>query len=206
MIEDTIDMLIDTYCPEDKHYEYWDLKELNNALYGIFAVRAEGIEEIAGIEALREKLRESVLEAYQKKEEEVGPELLRYIERIIMLQVVDNQWKDHLLAMDHLKEGIGLRGYGQKDPLVEYKREAYEMFAEMTERIKSEVLTRVFKVQVRSEEEAEKISRKSRRPVVYNRGNGESQRPVKKSKKIGRNEPCPCGSGKKYKKCCGVNV
>ncbi len=206
MIEDTIDMLIDTYCPEDKHHEYWDLKELNNALYGIFAVRAEGIDEIAGIEALREKLRESVLEAYQKKEEEVGPELLRYIERIIMLQVVDNQWKDHLLAMDHLKEGIGLRGYGQKDPLVEYKREAYEMFAEMTERIKSEVLTRVFKVQVRSEEEAEKISRKSRRPVVYNRGNGESQRPVKKSKKIGRNEPCPCGSGKKYKKCCGVNV
>lgn len=206
MIDDTIDILLDTYCPEDKHQEYWDLKELNNALYGIFGVRAEDIEDIIGIEALREKIREDIVKAYEKKEEEIGTELLRYIERIIMLQVVDNQWKDHLLAMDHLKEGIGLRGYGQKDPLVEYKREAYEMFAQMTERIKSEVLTRVFKVQIRSEDEAEKISQKRKRPVVYNRGNGEPQRPVKKSKKIGRNEPCPCGSGKKYKKCCGVNA
>ncbi|NOY64797.1 MAG: preprotein translocase subunit SecA [Nitrospirae bacterium] len=206
MIDDTIDILLDTYCPEDKHQEYWDLKELNDAIYGIFGVRAEDIEDIIGIEALREKIREDIVKAYEKKEEEIGAELLRYIERIIMLQVVDNQWKDHLLAMDHLKEGIGLRGYGQKDPLVEYKREAYEMFAQMTERIKSEVLTRVFKVQIRSEDEAEKISQKRKRPVVYNRGNGEPQRPVKKSKKIGRNEPCPCGSGKKYKKCCGVNA
>jgi preprotein translocase subunit SecA len=206
MIDDTIDILLDTYCPEDKHQEYWDIKELNNALYGIFGVRAEDIEDIVGIEALREKIREAIIKAYEKKEEEIGTELLRYIERIIMLQVVDNQWKDHLLAMDHLKEGIGLRGYGQKDPLVEYKREAYEMFAQMTERIKSEVLTRVFKVQIRSEDEAEKISQKRKRPVVYNRGNGEPQRPVKKSKKVGRNEPCPCGSGKKYKKCCGVNA
>ena len=206
MIDDTIDILLDTYCPEDKHQEYWDIKELNNALYGIFGIRAEDIEDIIGIEALREKIREDIIKAYERKEEEIGAELLRYIERIIMLQVVDNQWKDHLLAMDHLKEGIGLRGYGQKDPFVEKQQAAYEMFAQMTERIKSEVLTRVFKVQIRSEDEAEKISQKRKRPVVYNRGNGEPQRPVKKSKKIGRNEPCPCGSGKKYKKCCGVNA
>ncbi len=207
MIEDVVDALVYEYCPEDQHPEYWEYEELSNNLYGIFGVKIEGLEEFKGQEALKEEIIKRLKEFYEEKEKEIGSDLMRYLERIITLQVVDNQWKDHLLAMDHLKEGIGLRGYGQKDPLVEYKREAYDMFMEMSERIKQETLTRIFKVQIKTEDEAEKISRKQERQLVYNRGNGqEPKKPVKKKKKVGRNEPCPCGSGKKYKKCCGINA
>jgi preprotein translocase subunit SecA len=207
LIEEIVDSLLVIYCPEDRHSEYWDIKELNNSIYGIFGLKSEKVSEISGIEAVREVLVGEVKEYYENKEQEIGSDLMRYLEKIITLQVVDNQWKDHLLAMDYLKEGIGLRGYGQKDPLVEYKREAFDMFSEMTERIRTEVLTRLYRVQVRSEEEASKVSQQHQLNVVYNRGDdGEVQRPVKRSKKVGRNEPCPCGSGKKYKKCCGVNA
>ena len=206
LIEEIVDSLLVMYCPEDRHAEYWDIKELNNSIYGIFGLKPEKASEISGIEALRETIIGELKEYYDNKEQEIGSDLMRYLEKIIMLQVVDNQWKDHLLAMDYLKEGIGLRGYGQKDPLVEYKREAFDMFSDMTDRIKTEVLTRLYRVQVRSEEEASRVSQQHQLTLVYNRGNGEAQRPVKKSKKVGRNEPCPCGSGKKYKKCCGVNA
>ncbi len=207
LIEETVDSLLALYCPEDRHPEYWDINELNNSLYGLFGVRSETASEIQGIEALRQAVTGELKDYYAKKEQEIGSDLMRYLEKIIMLQVVDNQWKDHLLAMDYLKEGIGLRGYGQKDPLVEYKREAFDMFTEMTERIRTEALTRLYRVQVRSEEEASRVSRQQQMRLVYNRGNGaESQQPVKRSKKVGRNEPCPCGSGRKYKKCCGVNA
>jgi len=206
LIEETVDSLLAIYCPEDRHPEYWDIKELNNSIYGIFGLKSEKVSDISGIEALREAIVGELKEYYESKEQEIGSDLMRYLEKIIMLQVVDNQWKDHLLAMDYLKEGIGLRGYGQKDPLVEYKREAFDMFSEMTDRIRAEVLTRLYRVQVRSEEEASRVSQQHQLRLVYNRGNGEAQRPVKKSKKVGRNEPCPCGSGRKYKKCCGVNA
>lgn len=207
LIEEIVDSLLVMYCPEDRHAEYWDIKELNNSIYGIFGLKSEKLSGISGIEALRETLIGEVKGFYENKEQEIGSDLMRYLEKIITLQVVDNQWKDHLLAMDYLKEGIGLRGYGQKDPLVEYKREAFDMFSEMTERIRTEVLTRLYRVQVRSEEEASKVSQQHQLSLVYNRGSdGEAQRPVKRSKKVGRNEPCPCGSGRKYKKCCGVNA
>jgi preprotein translocase subunit SecA len=124
---------------------------------------------------------------------------------MVMLQVVDTQWKDHLLGMDHLKEGIGLRGYGQRDPLTEYKKEAFEVFSDLGDRISRETLTRLFKIQVREDREIKRVSRSQR--LIFNRGEGgEVQKPVQKAKKVGRNEPCPCGSGKKYKKCCGANV
>jgi preprotein translocase subunit SecA len=206
MLEDVIDELLYRYCPEDRYPEQWDIKELNNSIYGIFGVKLEGLEDFKGIEALREKIISDLKEYYTNKESEIGEELMRYLEKVITLQVVDNQWKDHLLAMDHLKEGIGLRGYGQRDPLVEYKREAFEMFADMTERIKREVLTRVYRIQIRSEEEAERVSRHRQTRLSYNRGDGGNRTPVRKTGKIGRNAPCPCGSGKKYKKCCGVNA
>ncbi|MEC4686596.1 MAG: preprotein translocase subunit SecA [Nitrospirota bacterium] len=207
LIEEIVDSLLDMYCPEDRHAEYWDIKELNNSIYGIFGLKSEKASEISGIEALRETIIGELKEYYENKEKEIGSDLMRYLEKIITLQVVDNQWKDHLLAMDYLKEGIGLRGYGQKDPLVEYKREAFDMFSDMTERIRTEVLTRLYRVQVRSEEDASRVSQQHQLSLVYNRGNGgEAQRPVRKSKKVGRNEPCPCGSGRKYKKCCGVNA
>jgi preprotein translocase subunit SecA len=130
---------------------------------------------------------------------------MRYLEKVIMLQVIDTQWKDHLLGMDHLKEGIGLRGYGQKDPLVEYKKEAFDVFAEMTSRISTEVVSRLFKIQVQQKETIKKEPQKQMR-VNYNRGEGSAAQTVRREKKIGRNDPCPCGSGKKYKKCCGVNA
>jgi preprotein translocase subunit SecA len=130
--------------------------------------------------------------------------MMRYLEMMMVLLVVDSQWKDHLLAMDHLKEGIGLRVYGQRDPLVEYKKEAFDMFSEMSGRISFEIITRLFKIQVQRSQEAE-IERTRRINLNYNRGDGSAAQPVTKGKKVGRNDPCPCGSGKKYKKCCGVN-
>ncbi len=207
MLEDVVTDLVMLHCPEDRHAEYWEMDELKSSIFGLFGIKPQRIDGIQGVDALREELINEIKEFYNEKEKEAGTEVMRYLEKIVMLQVVDTQWKDHLLAMDHLKEGIGLRGYGQKDPLVEYKREAFEVFAEMTERIKREILTRLFRIQVRTEEEAEKLSERRRTPLILNRGSGtETSKPVKKVKKVGRNEPCPCGSGKKYKKCCGLNA
>ena len=128
---------------------------------------------------------------------------MRYLEKMILLQIIDAQWKDHLLNIDHLKEGIGLRGYAQKDPLVEYKKEAFELFAEMSDRLKSEALMRLFKIQVVHEDAEVKIKKEQQR-MVYNRSEGGdgSKQSTPREQKVGRNAPCPCGSGKKYKKCC----
>lgn len=204
IIDDTIDELLEIYCPESKYHEEWDIKGLKDSLFGIFAVSIENFTN--DVNSLREFLSETIKSAYEKKEREIGNEMMRYLEKVIFLQVLDAQWKDHLLAMDHLKEGIGLRGYGQRDPLTEYKKEAFEIFAGMTDRISMDTITRLFKIQVRSEDE--KITRRPvQRQVRYNRGEeAEQNQPVIKGKKIGRNDPCPCGSGKKYKKCCGVNA
>ncbi|MEK7864887.1 MAG: preprotein translocase subunit SecA [Nitrospirota bacterium] len=203
MTEETVDELLDVYCPEEKHPEEWDLKGLHDAVFGTFSLTYSSTSK--SLEEIRSSLMSAVKEAYEKKEAEIGNEMMRYIEKTIMLQVVDTQWKDHLLAMDHLKEGIGLRGYGQRDPLTEYKKEAFDVFAEMTDRISIEVLNRVFKIQVKKEEDIKEIHR--RQQLIYNKSEtGEMQQPVQKGKKTGRNEPCTCGSGKKYKKCCGVNA
>jgi preprotein translocase subunit SecA len=205
IIEDNIDELLFIYCPEDKHREEWDLKGLKEGFYGIFGSAPSDVDDITGIDGLRGELFRQATDFYDLKEKEVSSEIMRQIEKYIMLQIVDNQWKDHLLAMDHLKEGIGLRGYGQRDPLVEYKKEAFDMFADMTNRINTEILTRVFRVQIKSEEQVP-VSLPKQQRLVYNKSNGEARQPVRKSEKVGRNDPCPCGSGKKYKKCCGVNA
>jgi len=206
IIEAGIDELMFIYCPEDRYREEWDIKGLREAYYGLFGFVPEGVGETEGIDALREQLRKSAVDYYEAKEREFSAELMRRVEKMIMLQVVDNQWKDHLLAMDHLKEGIGLRGYGQRDPLVEYKREAYDMFADMTERINTEILTRLFRIQIRPDESIPLSVMPREQELVYNSGDSPERQPVKKGKKIGRNAPCPCGSGKKYKKCCGANA
>jgi len=206
MIEDTLNELFALYCPSESHPEEWDMKGLRDALYSIFSFN----EEITPGETLKEDLLNRILKLYEKKEEEVGSEFMRYLEKVFLLNVVDSQWKDHLLAMDHLKEGIGLRGYGQRDPLVEYKKEAFQMFGELQERINRETLTRLFKIQIKKEEE--RVQSPLRQVPVfaserlsYNKNDGGPREPVH-VKKIGRNDPCPCGSGKKYKKCCGVNA
>jgi preprotein translocase subunit SecA len=202
MIEDTVDELLFIYCPEEKHSEEWDIKGLTDALFGIFSLT---IEQIPSDQPIRDFLISEIRSLYEAKERDIGSEVMRYLEKMILLQIVDAQWKDHLLGMDHLKEGIGLRGYGQRDPLVEYKKEAFEVFADMTGRIATETLSRLFKVQFREEKTINRTSEKQK--LLYNRGDSaESMRPITRGKKTGRNEPCPCGSGRKYKKCCGVNA
>lgn len=206
MVEDSVDELLSIYCPEEKHPEEWNLKGLHDSVYGIFSINLSvPPENLRSFVEAKESLTSDIKNAYEKREAEIGSDMMRYIEKMVMLQVVDTQWKDHLLGMDHLKEGIGLRGYGQRDPLTEYKKEAFEVFAEMTDRISIEVLSRLFKIQVKKEEDIKEMPKKQR--LNYNRGSSpEGQQPVHKGRKIGRNEPCPCGSGKKYKKCCGVNA
>jgi preprotein translocase subunit SecA len=207
MIENALDDLLAIHCPEDKHPEEWDLKSLRDGLYGQFSIYPD--IELSDFEDLRTRLQAKINTAYSNKEQEIGTETFRYLERMIMLQVLDTQWKDHLLSMDHLKEGVGLRGYGQRDPLVEYKREAFDIFADLSDRVSSEVIARLMKVQIAREDRVEKkfVPKPSR--MTYGRGSGDgSAKPqtVVKDKKIGRNDPCVCGSGKKYKKCCGINA
>ncbi|MFZ6016612.1 MAG: preprotein translocase subunit SecA [Nitrospirota bacterium] len=204
MIDESIDEVLSIYCPEEKHIEEWDMEGLRGAIYGIFSI-VPSVTPL-NLNSLRETLISEIKNAYEKKESEISSEMMRYLEKVVLLQIVDTQWKDHLLAMDHLKEGIGLRGYGQRDPLVEYKKEAFDMFAEMTGRISTEVLSRLFKIQVQKQEATMREPVKQMR-FNYNRGEGTSVvQTVRRGKKVGRNEPCPCGSGKKYKKCCGVNA
>jgi preprotein translocase subunit SecA len=210
MAENILDDILATYCPDNKHPEEWDTKGLRDALYGQFGIYPD-VKEITNFEDLRDKLFDEIKQTYESKEQEIGSEALRYLEKMITLQVLDTQWKDHLLSMDHLKEGVGLRGYGQRDPLVEYKKEAFEIFADLSNRVASEVVARLMKIQIAREETVEKkfVPRPTR--MIYGRGDvgvGESAKPqtVVKDRKIGRNEPCICGSGKKYKKCCGINA
>ncbi len=204
MVDDEVDSLLSVFCPENVSPEEWDYKGLKDSLYGTFSINFKPDPSLTGNE-LSDRIGTAVKEKYESKEKEAGPELMRYMEKMILLQVIDTQWKDHLLGIDHIKEGIGLRGYAQKDPLVEYKKEAFDLFADMSQRISSEVLMRLFRMQVKHEGEAEIKEQPRPEQLVYNRGDGEGARqPVHKDKKVGRNDPCPCGSGKKYKKCCGA--
>ncbi len=206
MSENTLDYILTNYCGEDKHPEEWDIKGLRDAIYGQFGVYPE--IDVAPVEELLNKLLDEIHRAYEIKEQEIGSETFRYLEKMILLQVVDMQWKDHLLSMDHLKEGVGLRGYGQRDPLVEYKKEAFEIFADLSDRVAAEVVARLMKVQMAREEHVQERFTPRQSKLSYGRGEGQAAKPqtVVKDKKIGRNDPCVCGSGKKYKKCCGVNA
>jgi preprotein translocase subunit SecA len=219
MVADVIDGLVDTFCPEEAYAEEWDFAGLGEALTGQFGVdltQAAGADgapvKDLGRDALREELRERALEVYKRKEAELSSELVRYLEKMMLLQVIDHHWKEHLLGMDHLRDGIGLRGYGQKDPLIEYKREGYDMFAAMMGRIKSDSLERLFKVQAVRTDPTQTTAppppvRQPAAPkLTLNRGEEPvSAKTVQREQdKVGRNDPCPCGSGKKYKKCHGA--
>ena len=203
MAEDVTDDLVNMFCPEDKYHEEWDMDGLGDSVFGTFGFHYGQVPEDSDV---RDFIVSEAARHFEEKELDVGDEFMRYLEKMVMLQVVDAQWKDHLLGMDHLKEGIGLRGYGQRDPLIEYKKEAYELFGDLTARISTESVSRLFKVQVRQESEIKKVQKPQR--ISYNTGEGAAPAgPTKREgKKIGRNDPCPCGSGKKYKKCHGRNV
>jgi preprotein translocase subunit SecA len=212
VIRDMVDDLLDAVvaeCTSDKTYaEDWDLEKLNAELYRLFGLNAnltaESLEDTSQ-EDLLEDLSERVRGRYEAREKEFGETVVRDLEGYILLQTVDSLWKDHLLNMDHLKEGIGLRGYGQKDPLVEYKREAHGVFEDMIERVKEETVRLLFHIQIQREEEVQQLRREQEeQPMFFGGAEGASApKAVRKDKKVGRNDPCPCGSGKKYKKCCG---
>ncbi len=204
MIEDIIDDMLGLYADEKVYPEEWDLKALldygKSVLVSDLSLKEEDLAELER-EEIRDLLREETIKAYDKREEELGPEVMRSLERIVLLRTVDSKWMQHIDAMDDLKQGIGLRAYGQRNPLVEYKFEGYEMFQNMIKSIREEVVKLIFRVQIVSklEQKAVAVSQEAAQA-----GEGEQKKkPVKKEKKIGRNAPCPCGSGKKYKKCCG---
>ncbi len=244
--------LMDQFAPIKVHPEDWALKALKDAIFTRFGVDvlAEGLKpETLNRQELGDAIFDKLKERYDAKEKLIGPDAMRYHERMIMLSVLDSQWKDHLLGMDHLKEGIGLRGYGQHDPLVEYKRESFDMFEAMMQRFQEEAVRYLYLMQILErpseggaagpeadlavpriggdgdgngrrpprgvatsvDEIEEAFQRKKRRELEQARmaGSGDLQpvqQVVRGSAKIGRNDPCPCGSGKKYKKCCGTNA
>jgi preprotein translocase subunit SecA len=207
MMEEVSASLVETFCEQGKHSEEWDYDGLADAVNKHFGVHldSERLKSIEDLSELKDALYATLREAYEKKEQQVGTEFLRWLEKRVILDMIDTLWKEHLLNMDHLKEGIGLRGYAQQDPLVEYKKEGFEMFMEMVDRIKMDTLERLSKVQVVQQEAVAHETRRRPQKIVMNRGEGdEPKTPVKSEKKIGRNDPCPCGSGKKYKKCHGA--
>jgi len=214
-IDRVIDWLVETFCPKDQQADEWNVKGLQAEIWGRFGVdlRQQQLTlDPKRLDVLREELRDLVFKRYAEREQVWGSDRMRIHERMILLQVVDAQWKDNLLAMDHLKEGIGLRGYGQRDPLVEYKRESYEMFEALMDRIEDETLRYLFLMRTPDEEEAaiREYQRRKRREQQEMRmmGAGAAEKPqqVIRREKVGRNDPCPCGSGKKYKKCHGAGA
>ncbi|ATZ72809.1 preprotein translocase subunit SecA [Idiomarina sp. X4] len=223
--EDVVNAVIDEYVPPQSLAELWDLKSLEERLRADFQVELplqQWLEEEEHFheEVLRERILEELVKTYQEKEELVGPEVLRRFEKSIMLQSLDQHWKEHLAAMDHLRQGIHLRGYAQKNPKQEYKREAFELFSEMLENLKLDVVTILSRVKVRAQEDVDAVDEQRKaadsaprefkheqtKPATQGeqpRQQGQSQQPARNEQKVGRNEPCPCGSGKKYKHCHG---
>jgi len=209
--DELIGDLVINYLPEkiESDTEYADLNDAVKRIYNIDFELNGNVKEIGDHEQLTEFLQEKTKEFYEQKESEIGAEILRQVERYIMLQTLDYLWKDHLLSMDHLREGIGLRSYAQKDPLYEYKKEGFDMFSSIVERFNEEVCEKLFKVQPVSDMEMTRLEEKRKKDedkMIISRGEDQGEevkQPVRRGKKIGRNDPCPCGSGKKYKKCHG---
>src|SRR5580693_5893570 len=226
--------LVETYCPREQHPDQWNVTQFSNEILNQFGFdpKAVGMDfATLNHETAGEMLIEKVRARYEEKEALFGAQTLRWLERHILLDVVDGQWKDHLLTLDHLKEGIGLRGYGQKDPLVEFKKEAFILFDELMNRIDTEAVRFLFLVRPAeqpaaasaqpapsaqkppvprglsqfSPEEIERKQRRQEQQMHFQTGNTpvEPPKPVRAGAKVGRNDPCPCGSGKKYKKCHG---
>jgi preprotein translocase subunit SecA len=249
LAEEILDAAVETYAPREADLEQWDLEALQRDVNRVFAVETTDLDFTdQTADEIRDALWARIVKSYEEKEALVGREIIQRVERDIMLQVVDAQWKDHLYSLDHLKEGIGLRGYGQRDPLVEYKKESFSMFQDMKERVDEEIVRYLWWLRpvIREEGEAPappappKRPEPRRSPLILNSPSTETPSPFTASRpapapapgmpsgarnqqpprvggddadlktvrrdepKIGRNDPCPCGSGKKYKKCHGA--
>jgi preprotein translocase subunit SecA len=252
LAEDLLDSLMETYAPRTADFEAWDLDALKREVARIFSVDVLSMNFAdRTADEIRDALWVAVKASYDLKEKLVGPDVLRRIERDFMLHTVDTQWKDHLYSLDHLKEGIGLRGYGQRDPLVEYKRESFQMFQAMKDRVDEETVRTLWSMRLVAQEGTDAGAsipaprrampkpppRFSRPPLIFNNPSeavpvfagagastqappspGRQPQPVRvggddvvktvrrDEPKVGRNDPCPCGSGKKYKKCHGAGA
>jgi preprotein translocase subunit SecA len=253
--EDVARELVNTYCPRDQHPDQWNTTQFLAEVISQFGVdvKAAGADPtVLAHEQLGDATAEGVVKRYEEKEQQFGADLMRWLERRIILDVVDSQWKDHLLSLDHLKEGIGLRGYAQKDPIVEFKKEAFVLFEDMMARIDNETVRYLYHIQIQQGEQpgqavqprpepprpqrssaqaavasaaarasesvpqrlpdvARQLDRKQQRQqkdLQYQTGAAQAEppKPVRAAAKVGRNDPCPCGSGKKYKKCHGTNA
>ncbi len=208
MIEDMLDSIIEDNTAEKTYAEDWNLEAINVEMPRIFGLQpnltVQSLEDMDR-DALREELLERIQQRYEAREKEFGEPIMRDLENYILLQTVDALWKDHLLNMDYLKEGIGLRSYGQQDPLVAYKREGHEMFQQMIDRVKEETLQKLFHIQIQREDQVQEMrAEQEDQPMFYGPAEAPAKRQaVRKDAKVGRNDPCPCGSGKKYKKCHG---
>ncbi|MBW1741865.1 MAG: preprotein translocase subunit SecA [Deltaproteobacteria bacterium] len=207
MIRELSERMAESFADEKILPEEWDWDGLKETVYLQFGFSLKlDRDTMDGLtrDGLAELMFESATKIYEEKETIFGSPQLRQLEQMIVLQVVDNLWKEHLLAMDHLKEGIGLRGYAQQDPLVVYKQEGFAMFKEMVGRIKEETVRFLFRVQIAKPEEIAAKEKAEQDKLVFSHGDEGGKKPVRRSKeKVGRNQPCPCGSGRKYKKCCG---
>jgi len=214
MLDETIGDIVSTYAIDKVPGHQWDWEGIAETLHKAFAIEVDFPDQtIARLtpDNFRKVLKDQAMELFNAKLGQFGDELMDHLINVIMLQTIDQQWKDHLLSIDHLKEGIGLRGYGQKDPKQEYKKEAFNLFMAMILRIRAEVVEKIFWVQLSREEndleeEVERLEeeqQKKRHKLSFNMSPDEALKPAKSAKTAGRNDPCPCGSGKKYKKCCG---
>ena len=219
--KDVVEDTISQYIPVQSLEEQWDVEGLEQRLREDFLVDlplAQLLKEDESLheENLREKIQETVEQAYQQKEQQVGSDVLRQFEKAVMLQTLDGLWKDHLAAMDHLRQGIHLRGYAQKNPKQEFKRESFDLFQDLLQSLKTDVVVLLSKIQVQAPEDVDAIEEQRREAasVEHNyehpNANGEAEQEaqpqqamIRETEKVGRNEPCPCGSGKKYKQCHG---
>ncbi len=218
MTADLVDLVVDEFANDRLASEDWDWQGFDERMMDLFQINLDWTDaDRSGMdrEGFRERIDGLVKEHYREQEAHNGSDVQRHMERVILLQMVDTHWKDHLLSMDHLKQGIGLRGYGQKNPLDEYKKEGYNLFLNMVETVKQQTVSTLMRVKVvheddveRLEEERRERERREMEQVQLNKGAAGEDAPEAKpekreGEKIGRNAPCPCGSGKKYKKCCG---
>jgi len=209
MLDETVEDIVAAHAVEKMAAFDWDWEAIGEVLLKNFNLQLDLSQDVLGRvnpDNFRDMLKEQVHGIFNAKAEAMGDELIDHLIKVVMLQAIDTHWKDHLLNIDHLKEGIGLRGYGQRDPKQEYKKEAYNLFMEMIIRIREEVVERMFWVHVESTDEIELIEEEQRsQKLIFNLNSAdeEAKQPAKSQKASGRNQTCPCGSGKKYKKCCG---
>jgi preprotein translocase subunit SecA len=207
MMDETVEDLVEIYAIDKVAAREWDWHGIGESVYLSFGfhldIPPETMERLNPAN-FRGLLQEKVRETFAAKVAEFGDEMIDHLIKVIMLQAIDTQWKDHLLSIDHLKEGIGLRGYGQKDPKQEYKKEAFNLFMSMITRIRTEVVEKIFWVQLARESDMERIAEAPKKQrLVFNLGDEPVHKEPAKSRKVGRNQPCTCGSGRKYKQCCG---